>query len=75
MDKAPEEIRADVQVLADAFTKYADALGDLDLEPGETPSQEDALKLTQALGSLNQAEVTAAAERVAAWTTENCKTD
>jgi hypothetical protein len=72
VDKAPEEIRADVQILADAFAKYADALGDIDIEPGETPSQEQALKLAQALGSLDQAEVTAASERVTAWTTENC---
>jgi hypothetical protein len=72
VDKAPEEIRADVQILADAFATYADALGDVDIKPGETPSQEEALKLAQALGSLDQAEVTAASERVTAWTTENC---
>jgi hypothetical protein len=72
VDKAPEEIRADVQVLAEAYAKYADVLQDVDLQAGETPSAEDALKLSQALSAIDQAEVSAASERVAAWANENC---
>lgn len=71
-DNVPDEIRADVQVLADAFADYAEALSGLDLEAGEAPTPEQALQLTQALSTIDQAEVTAASERVSAWTQENC---
>lgn len=71
-DNVPEEIRADVQVLADAFAEYAEALSGMDLQAGETPTPEQALELTQALSTINQAEVTAASERLSAWTQENC---
>jgi hypothetical protein len=75
VDKAPEEIRADVQILADAYAKYADALQDIDLQSGETPSAEDVEQLTQAMEAVDQAEVTAAAQRLSTWATENCSTD
>ena len=72
VDNAPEEIRADIQVLADAWAKYADVLDDVQVEPGQTPDPEDAAKLQQALASIDQQEVAAASERINAWTTENC---
>ena len=72
VSKAPEEIRDDVQVLADAWGEYAAVLGDLDLQAGETPDAEALAKLQQALTSIDQQEVSAAAERISAWTTANC---
>jgi len=72
VDNAPEEIRADIQVLADAWAKYADVLDDVQVEPGQTPDPEDVAKLQQALASIDQQEVAAASERINAWTTENC---
>ena len=72
VSKAPEEIRDDVQVLADAWGEYAVVLGDLDIQAGETPDAEALAKLQQALASIDQQEVSAAAERISAWTTANC---
>lgn len=72
VDKAPEEIRADLQVLADAFSKYVDALGDVDLKAGETPDAETIQKLQQALASVDEAKVQAASARLDAWAKKNC---
>ncbi len=45
------------------------SLGDVDLQPGETPSAEQIAQLTQALSSINSADVTAASERIGTWAT------
>ncbi len=71
-DSAPEEIRADFQVLAEAWEVYADVLPDLQVDPGETPDPEALAKLQQATASIDQEEFAAASERINAWTTENC---
>ena len=71
-DDVPEEIRADVQTLADAYGQYIDVLQEAGLEPGELPSAEQAQQLQEALQSVGTADVTAASERLGAWTTENC---
>jgi hypothetical protein len=71
-DNAPEAIREDMQTLAGAYVEIVEVLADVNLETGETPSAEQIGQLTAALGSINQAEVTAAAERISAWATENC---
>jgi hypothetical protein len=71
-DRAPEEIRGDFQILAEAYSEYADALGDVDLQSGVTPSAEDLQALQEALRSIDQEEVTAASQRIADWATENC---
>ena len=41
VEGAPDEIEDDLQVLADAYTVYIEALGDIELDAGETPSAED----------------------------------
>ena len=71
-DDVPEEIRADVQTLAEAYGQYIDALQDAGIEPGELPTAEQAQELQAALQSVGTADVTAASERLGAWTTENC---
>jgi hypothetical protein len=71
---APEEIREDMQTLADAYDEIIAVLADVDLDPGATPSAEQIGELTQALASINQTEVTAASQRIAAWAQENCTT-
>ena len=71
-DDVPEEIRADVQTLADAYGQYIAVLQDAGLEPGEIPSAEQAQELSEALASVGTEDVTAASERLSAWTTENC---
>ena len=71
-DDVPDEIRADVQTLADAYAQYIDVLQDAGLQPGELPSAEQAQQLQAALAAVGTADVTAASERLGAWTTENC---
>jgi hypothetical protein len=70
--KAPEEIKDDLETVAGAYAEYADALADLDLKAGEVPSADDLQKIQAAIGSIDQAEVQAAAERLSAWAEENC---
>lgn len=71
-DSAPEEIRADFQILADAWDEYAEILPELQVEPGETPDPEALAKLQQALASIDQQEVAAASQRITAWAEANC---
>ena len=72
VDRAPEEIRADLQVLADAFSKYADALGAVDLQAGETPDAQTLQKLQNAIAAIDEAKVQAASTRLDRWAKENC---
>jgi uncharacterized protein (DUF885 family) len=71
-DSVPDEIKADVQVLAEAFATYSEELQDIGLEAGGTPTAEQLQQLQAALASIDQAEVTAASERLGAWAQENC---
>jgi hypothetical protein len=73
-DNAPEEIRADMQVLAGAYAEIIEALGDVDLDPGAVPNAQQAAELTQALASINQAGVSEAGQRISTWAQENCTT-
>jgi len=71
-DQAPEEIRGDLQIMAETYEAYAEAIGDIGLEPGETPSQEQALEFQQALSSIDLEEFTAASQRFTTWAATNC---
>jgi hypothetical protein len=71
-DDVPEEIRADVQTLADAYGQYFDVIQEAGLQPGEIPTAEQAQELQAALQTVGTEDVTAASERLTAWTTENC---
>jgi hypothetical protein len=71
-DEVPDEIRADVQTIATAYGQYIDALQSAGIEPGEIPTAEQAQELQDALQDVGSADVTAASERLNAWTTENC---
>jgi hypothetical protein len=71
-DDGPDEIQDDLQVLAEAYAVYVEALGDIDLDAGEVPNAEDLAQLQQALASVSTAEVTEASANVSQWTTENC---
>jgi hypothetical protein len=71
-DRVPDEIRDDYQVLAAAYSTYVEAIGDLDLDLGETPSAETLQALQQALASIDQQAVAEASESIAAWAEENC---
>jgi hypothetical protein len=72
-DEAPEEIRADFEVIAEAYAKIGDTLGDLGLTGGETPTAEDQARLQQLAAELDQPALTRANENITAWVNENCQ--
>jgi hypothetical protein len=71
-DNAPEEVRADFQIVAEAYAAYVEVLRGLDLQAGETPSAEQLAAIQEATTSFTDPEVTAASERIQAWGEENC---
>jgi hypothetical protein len=71
-DGVPDEIQADVQILADWFAEYATKMQDIGIEAGQTPSGEQLAQLQAAIASLDSEEVSAASERVGTWANENC---
>lgn len=68
----PSEIRGDVQTIAAAISKYADALKGVDLTPGKTPSAADLAKLQAAVQSIDQPKLQAAEKHIEAWAQKNC---
>jgi hypothetical protein len=56
----------------DAYAKYASALKDAGLKAGETPSTDQALKIGQALASLDQQKIATASANIATWAQKNC---
>jgi ABC-type glycerol-3-phosphate transport system substrate-binding protein len=70
--KVPDEIKADVETLAQAFATYATELQDIGIEAGATPNADQLQQLQAAIASLDQEELTAASQRIEAWSKENC---
>jgi len=70
--KVPDEIKADVEVLAKAFATYSAKLQDIGIEAGATPTADQLQQLQAALASLDQQELTAASNRIEAWSQKNC---
>jgi hypothetical protein len=70
--KVPDEIKADVQVLAQAFATYSAKLKDVGVEAGKTPTADQLQQLQAAIASLDQQELTAASQRIEAWSKKNC---
>jgi len=71
-DDVPDEIRADVELLASAYGQYVDVIQDAGIQPGQLPTAEQAQQLQDALQDVGGEDVTAASERLSAWTTQNC---
>ena len=72
VNDVPDEIKADVQVLADWFADYAAKVKDIGIEAGKTPTAAQIQQLSAALAGTNQEEVSAASERLGTWANENC---
>ena len=68
----PSEIKGDVKTIADAFTKYADALKGVTFSAGQTPSAADLQKLQSAFKSVDQQKVRVAEQHIEAWANKNC---
>jgi hypothetical protein len=71
-DEAPEEIRDAFKTLAEAFGQYVEALGDIDVSPGETPNPDDVSKMAEAAKAFSDTRVTAATAEIEAWVKKNC---
>jgi hypothetical protein len=70
-DEVPDEIQDDVQTLADAFSKYADALEGVDLT-STNPDPAALQKLQELSQEIDQEKVSQASQNVAAWVQKNC---
>jgi hypothetical protein len=70
---APADIRDDFRVLADAYTKIADAVGAIFTKPGATPTPDQLKKLNDVGKDLNQGAITRAAGNVNAWLQQGCR--
>ena len=72
VDDVPDEIKADVQVLADWFAEYSAKVKDIGIQAGQTPTAAQIQELSAALADTNQDEVSAASQRLGTWANENC---
>jgi hypothetical protein len=70
--KVPDEIKADVRVLAEAYAEYAAEIKDIGIEAGQTPSAEQLQQLQAALASFDQQGVSEASQRLSTWAQTNC---
>ena len=75
-DAAPDEIRDEMQLLAEAFREVGEVLADLDYDPasGDMPSQEDQERLAEVGARYQDEEFVEASERVNEWFETECGT-
>ena len=71
-DQVPDEIKDDYQVIAENFSKIAEALKGVDLTSGQTPSPEALAKLQELSKSMDSTEVQQASQNIEAWVQEHC---
>jgi hypothetical protein len=75
-DDAPDEIRGDVEVLAEAYTEFGEAVGDVDFsDPDAFSDPEVQARFAEAGEIFNDPEVVEANENVTAFTEANCQTE
>ena len=70
MDRAPAELRPDLDILADAYAAYGAVLRDAD-SAGDPPDPDQLLE--QGKAAVDQEELAGALERLGAWAAENCQ--
>ncbi|HYJ61536.1 MAG TPA: hypothetical protein VE032_08755 [Actinomycetota bacterium] len=73
---APEEIRADLTTVYEAYGAFLAAMQDVGYDPtsGTLPTQEQIAAMEEASQALEGTDVEAASERVSAWFADNCGT-
>ncbi len=69
--KTPSDIRPDFKVVADAYSKIADAVGNL--KPGSVPDAAALAKLQKMSGEIDSAKLTQASEHISAWVQKSCR--
>jgi hypothetical protein len=72
VDKAPDQIKPDLQVIADDWAKIAAALKGVDLSSGKTPDPAALAKIAALQSTIDQQKLTAAEQHLNAWATANC---
>ena len=74
VDKVPDDIKPDVQVLATWFADYSAKLKDIGIAPGTAPTAAQLQQLQAALSSANsnQQELQTASTHIEAWAKKNC---
>jgi len=70
--KAPEEVRADFQVLAASFSKYAEILKDVDLTSGQQPDAATVAKIQAIFTGEDATRSQEASQRINDWSNANC---
>jgi hypothetical protein len=73
-DKAPDEIKDDLVVLAEAMGEYAEAFKDIDLTGAAAADPETIQKLQELASKFDDAKYTQASENIQTWAQENCTT-
>jgi hypothetical protein len=73
-DAAPDEIKDDLEVFAEEFGKFAEAIAGVDLSGGTTPSAEDLAKIQAATAAFEDPRIQEASDNIEAWAQENCAT-
>ena len=69
--KTPSDIRADFEVVAAAYAKLADAVGNV--TTGATPDATALAKLQKLAGEIDQPKLTKAWQHISTWAKTNCR--
>ena len=74
---APDEIKADFEIVLRAYSAFVEAYADLDFDPssGQPPDPETIAALQELSEDFQQSEFQEAAEHISAWFDENCNED
>ena len=70
--EAPDEIKADIQTVAEWYKAYVAAVQEAGFQSGQTPDADQLQAFQAAVAGLDQEGVTAASERIGAWAQANC---
>ena len=74
-DSGPKDIRAELRVVADAYSAYVKAIVDSGWNPssGKPPTQEQAAALSAAGDKISEADVKSAGDKISAYFETHCK--
>ena len=74
-DDAPDEIRDDLRLVAEAYAKFVDVIvdSDIDLTGGEVPDQETMQAFEEASAGLDEDDLKEASTRIQSFFEEECK--